>query len=282
MLNEKTIIVTVHISEWTAQKFDKKVTTSVSELYHAGEHSGRFNKQLIAREALQDIRDIVREARDFNEKNTLPWDQIGGRLLTTESYFDYVAAMDRYKMAFEDAVDKFISSGVYQKYREEAVQRLAGMFKDKDYPTMKELRKKYAFTVVMTPVPASGDIRVELDPGEIENIKIKLEDRLARTTKAAMKDLWSRLYEVVQSMAERLSGKKQKIYDTLVHNITDVCALLPKLNFTNDIELAEMNEKILDKLTMFSPDQLRKDDNARTQTAVEARRLLKNLRDYIQ
>src|SRR5690554_1217161 len=126
-IQSKGMIVYLNISNWTARKFDPRITKEVEDNYNAI-NSGRYNKILIATEYLGNIQKIVSSARKYHYENTLPWYDNGGRLLPAANYFDYVNKMDGFRSLFEREVAKFIQ--MYPDYKAEARNRLNGMFSD--------------------------------------------------------------------------------------------------------------------------------------------------------
>ena len=128
-LTEKGILVTLNITQWTARKFDSKATAKVNKAYKAND-AGRFNKLLISKEHLDVIQKIVTEARNFHYDNSMPWGDLGERLLPSTNFFEYTQGLSEIKTRFEDAVRTFCKE--YQNMKEEARARLNGLFSEKD------------------------------------------------------------------------------------------------------------------------------------------------------
>ena len=87
----------------------------------------------------------------------------------------------------------------------------------------------------------------------------------------AMENLWHRLYEVVERMAERLDDNNPRIFKTLVTNIEELTGILPDLNLTGDPQLTDMCNDVKDKLCSYTAGQLKKDSRVRKQTAANAK-----------
>ena len=176
-------------------------------------------------------------------------------------------------------VENFIKA--YPALKDEAQHRLNNMFNEEDYPDLGTLRTKYSFSTQVSRVPVADDFRVNLNDDEIESIKASIEKQVQESTKSAMHDLWTRLFGVVQHMAERLSKEDNKFKNSLVNNINELCDLLPKLNITNNPELTKSVQEIESKLTAYDPQTLREDKTARNETAVEAQKILNKMRHYL-
>ena len=277
-LTEKTMLVYLNISAWTARKYDQRVSKEIEDKYNS-EDAGRYNKLLIARDSIKNIQRIVSEARTFHYENTLPWLDNGGRLLPAANYFDYVNAIQKFQDLYEKEVENFIRA--YPALKSEAQHRLNSMFNEEDYPDILTLSTKYSFSTQVSPVPVADDFRVTLNEEEVEFIKTSIEKQVQESTESAMHDLWMRLFKVVQHMAERLSKEDNKFKNSLVNNINELCDLLPKLNITNDSELQTSVAEIKVKLTAYDPQTLRDNEDARNETAIEAQRILNKMRHYL-
>jgi len=276
-LNEKAMLVYLNIGFWTARKYDKKISQEIEAQYNTDD-AGRYNKILIAKEHLANIQKTISAARTFHYDNTLPWSDQGGRLLPSANYFNYVKSIQSFKDDFEREVTNFLK--VYPSLKDEAKQRLNGMFDEEDYPDAATLETKFAIKSMILPVPEADDFRVNLTDDEVDSIRTSIREQVQDSTQAGMKDLWQRLFKVVDHMVERLSDPDNKFKNTLVENITDLCDLLPKLNITADPELNDAVEEIKAKLTVNDSQTLRDNDVARSNTAAEAQKIMNKMRHY--
>ena len=276
-LNEKAMLVYLKISFWTARKYDKRISQEIEDQYKA-DNAGRFNKILIAKEHLANIQKIISTARAFHYENTLPWNDNGGRLLPSANYFNYIRSISSFKDRYEAEVDNFLR--VYPDLKEEAKNRLNGMFVAEDYPEVQLLEEKFAFRTNILPLPAANDFRVNMSDSEVESIRSSIQQQVKEAAESAMQDLWQRLFKVVSHMVERLIEPDNKFRNSLVTNIADLCELLPKLNITDDPKLNEAVEEIKAKLTVHDSQALRDDKLLRSKTAVEAQRIMNKMRHY--
>lgn len=277
-INQKAMLVYLNISFWTARKYDKRISREIEDQYNADE-AGRYNKILIAKEHLANIQKIISAARTFHYENTLPWTDNGGRLLPAANYFNYINSIRIFKDDFEREVNNFLV--VYPSLKDEARQRLNGMFNEEDYPDPATLETKFDFKNNILPMPAADDFRVELMESEVESIRSSIKEQIEASTEAANHELWQRIFKVVNHMAERLSDPDNKFKNSLVRNITDLCDLLPKLNITDDPRLNDAVKEIKAKLTANDSQTLRDNDTVRSKTAAEAQKILNKMRHYL-
>jgi len=275
-LSEKALIVNFTVSLWSASKTDKKITREVEQAHNAT-NAGRFNKILVAKTALEDVKRISSSARTFHYENTLPWGDNGDRLLPSANYFEYINKQREFKFQFETAVEKFIYS--YPHIKEEAKSRLNGMFNEADYPTLQKLPKKFSMETTFMPIANLDDFRISVNQTEIERLRNDIEQNIYLRINDATKHIWQRIADAIRHMYERLSDKEAVFRDTLVTNISDLINLLPRLNFTDNQEINEVIEEM--KGLIVSPDYLRASDNKRMETAENAKELLGKITDFL-
>lgn len=278
MLRDEAMIVRLSISCWTARRFDAKVSQKVAADYAVATEVGRYNKVLIAKEAIQIITQAVSAIRTFHYENTLPWDDGGGRILPSKNFMTYSKEMRKFKQRFDDAVVEFI--GNYDDYRKEARQRLNGMFREADYPGRREIGRKFGFSTDIDPIPNAEDFRVTLQSKDEARIRKQLEERVEERVVAATKDLFVRLSDVVKKFAEKLADKDAIFRDSLVENVVELVNLLPKLNVANDPELEKLRKEVLKKVCAFEPATLRESDKMRSKAADDAKAILAKMSGY--
>jgi hypothetical protein len=154
------------------------------------------------------------------------------------------------------------------------------MYKDADYPTVQDIRSKFALAVEYAPVPAQGDVRVDLGADQIAIIESAIGNRLQRATADAMSDAWSRLHDVVTKIAERLAQPDAIFRDSLISNAEEVCDVLQRLNVTDDPNLEAMRVRVRRELTRYTPEVLRDKGNRRQETADRAADILDTMKGF--
>lgn len=275
-LQTKAVIACVTISQWTGRKLDRRTTQEV-ETAHAARNAGRYNKILIAQEAIKAVQQKATAARQYHYHNTLPWNDNGDRILPTANYMQYMSAMRTFKNDFETAAQELIDN--YPALRQEAAQRLNTLFNPDDYPDPQTIAEKYRFAVVVETIPGTPDPRLEVpDLDELTRaIEAATEERLA----AAQRDLWQRLYKTVSHAAETLADPdKNKFHATLITNIEEILDVLPALNITHDAALDAAAQEIRRKITCHSADSLKNGGIFRQQVAADAAAILATIGEF--
>lgn len=268
-LNNSAMLVTLTISQWTARKFDKTVSAEV-ERSHQARDAGRYSKHLVAKDALEAISKIASAARTYHYKTTLPWGDNGDRLLPAILFEDYAKAIRSYKSQFEGSVRTFVRD--YPQLVADARARLGTMYRPEDYPPVSSISERFSIATEFSPVPTSGDFRVDLNEEYVDSIKRDLETRLVSRQEEAVRHCYTRLKEVIGNIHERLADEDKVFRDTLITNAEELISILPALNITNDPALRALSDEV--KELLVHPDRLRQDKTLRSQTADRAAEIL--------
>jgi hypothetical protein len=270
-LNDRALLVQLHISQWTARKYDKRASQEVVSAHGATSAAGRFNKALLPmNEKLEHVHKKTNHIRTMYYENTLPWGLDGTMLLPTSNYLAFITEFRKEKAEWNVLVQDFLNE--YDQMRLDAQRALGGLYNPADYPATSELKSKFKIDLAVFPVPNS-DFRVSIASDELTRIQQDIERRVKEAEQAALRDVWQRLYERVKHIAEKLSEPEAIFRDSMIENAKELCALLPRLNFADDPHLEAMRQQVEASLIKH-PDALRNNPDLRRDTAEEAKRIM--------
>lgn len=269
-IHTRAMLVWMTISTWTARKYDKGITQKVNADMRASSDAGRYNKHLLpgdaaAYKALMSLSSSIRVA---HYSHTLAWSDEGWRLLPVANFTDYTTWFREQQRQFSEALTEFIRQ--YPSLRLQAQYHLNGAYKAEDYPAAIDIHERFKLDVQYAPIPAVGDIRVDLASDQIAAIETSISSRIDKATQTAMGDAWQRLYDCVNHIAERLGDPKAIFRDSLIGNARDICASLKKLNITGDAQLEAMRLRVEQELISYDAETLRDVPSVREQTAERA------------
>lgn len=257
-LTHKAVLVSLHISKLSTNKFDAEVTRDTCKRHGTKEKWARVTKRIYETSYLENIKKIAGKARTYFYENTLPWGKDGKQMLPSKHYAEFSKVMRAFQTDFMKAVDVFIKRDA-DKAVAEAKVALGSMFKDSDYPTKEEMRESFGFEVDVCPVPETGDFRTDLKKEEIDSLEKARATEDTQREKEAKRELWQRLYDVVYSINEKLSEPDSIFRDTLIENGRDLVKLLPKLNVGDDVELEKMCKEVEGRLLAHDATEVRTD-----------------------
>ena len=253
---------------------DKILTEGVKAAKNLGHQAGRWVKQLYPKDALDTIKNIIGRAREKHHELTLPWDDSGYRILPTTTYLEYTQAMREFRKEFEAARNEFDAK--WDEWVNWAKVEHNGSFNPANYDKAKAYRA-FKFASDFNPIPEQGDFRVALQDEDVTAMKKDLDERMKETLKLAQQELWERLAAPIRAMVERLSDPDKVFRNTLVENLSNIVALVPKLNIAGDTTLDAFAKECSDKLLKYNADTLRESPSVRAQTAKDADEILRRL-----
>jgi hypothetical protein len=281
MITEKAMLAVVHISIWTAVKYDRKVSRDLADQHGAHKGAGRYNKQLLrSADKLDELRTLAGQIRQYSYKITLPWSDEGFRLLPSNLYFDLMARMREFEASFEQGVESFLR--VYPQYIEQVRPELNGLFREEDYPGVEKLRTKFGVKLEILPIPSGADFRVQMSAEEQARVSREIDANVRESLTRGTEDLWRRLREVVAHMVERLNEPESRFHGSLVTNVVGLVEILPRLNVNGDADLNHLAEQIQQRLCNYSAQDLKKHDLLRVTTATDAADIVAQIDDVLR
>lgn len=287
-LSSRAMVVSLSISQWSAQRLDRSVTEEVTQQKNAAKDAGNFNKHLLPKEALGGINKIVSATRDDFLQRTLPWMNDGSRIMRAEAFMAHSAWFQGQKTKFFEAVEEFLTK--YPAYTADAQRRMGDMFDPTDFPLVRDLRARFDMRMRIMPAPSAEDFRVQMSEHQAAAIRSEIEASITSAAEAAVKNVYERIHEVCSRMVERLTayrpsqGKGDRaegtFRDSLVLNVRDLCGIMPALNITGSPDLDRLASE-LEKLGRFDADTLRFSDRARDETKKQAQDILDQIGAFI-
>lgn len=282
---ETAMLVSLNIRSYGARKEEKKVSRKVAADNNAADDAGNYQKNLVPKNALESVTKAISALRTFHSENTLPWLDEGVRILPCVNYEAYKTAMISYQDAYDSAVREFCAG--WDGIVADAQARLGGLYNAADYPA--DVSSRFGMTLRFMPLNDAGDFRAAISDTERDMLRAEIQGTLDEASRAAMGDIYRRLGEAVKTMAERLraysvgaDGKvKSPFRDSLVDNLRDLVALVPRLNFAGDTELEACRKLVESELCAESPDSLRDDSAARERVADSADAIAARLGEFM-
>jgi hypothetical protein len=270
------------IGNWTARKLDRKATKETTAANGAADDAGAFHKKLIASPTLDAVQKFIANTRhNIHYRLTMPWSDLGVRLLPTAVYPQYYNEITAAEAEFNKLVDAFLQE--YGWAQAQAQARLGNLFSSDDYPSVEIVAAKFRFRHSQTPIPDVGDFRLDIGAQAQEALRQQYANFYTQQLNTAMGDVWQRTYDALQKMSERLDyeggdAKDKKIFrDSLVNNVREMLSLLTSFNVTQDQRMENMRVQLEDAMMGVSADALREDDSFRKETKSKVDSILKSM-----
>jgi hypothetical protein len=251
------VLVELNISVWTANKLDKGATDTVLASNSASKDSAQVRKNLMAgTDKRKKIADYAAKVRLYHNQTTLSWSDKGARLLPTSLFMDYKSNMNVYQRNMTTMIEDFYAN--YADLIELSKHHMGDLFNPYDYPSIDELRSKFGFRLVFSPLPEGGDFRLDIPKADMEELGEQYESAFNDRLKDAMREPWEKLHKNLVHISEKLTDvegddeTKKRYHDTLITNAQELCGLLTHLNVTKDPMLEQARRSL--ELTMLGVD----------------------------
>ena len=143
-IQSSAMIVEFSASVWTGRKKDKSASAQITMQNNAASGTANVSKKLLGDCAeLRAVQDFVANARNQHYALTMPWSDLGQRLVPTAMFFDYQNQMSAFEQEFNRLVQAFLD--VYDWEIIQSRAKLGDLFNDADYMSVHELSRKFAF-----------------------------------------------------------------------------------------------------------------------------------------
>lgn len=294
MLTEKAVKVrlSTHGGSIGSSKKDKDISRAVALQHNADrEEAGSWNKILIAKRFRTGVSQAINAAKGYHMSRTLPWDDEGWRILTTDMYFEHSSAMEQYQRNIYKEVKNFEDK--WDEVLADAELRLGDMFNASEFADRDKLfaidpkTGQYArFQVVVRhePIQDVNDFRVGLNAMEIRKLEERHEARLQDILTAAVDDLWGRLRDPIETLKDRLESYEEadrKVFRSAwIQNVSSVVEIIPKLNLTGDERMDKICKDAERQLCKLNADQMKSSQTARKIIKDRASEILKEMACY--
>ena len=283
MLGERAVLMRLSMGLPGESRRDDELSGTVKREHALGDKAGKWLKTLFPPEALEPIKKLDNEARDYHAKVTLPFD-VGIGILPGGLIKEHGDRMREFQSRREALVESHFLAK-YESWVEWARLNQNGTFDASLYPGPDDARKKFYFRTEPLPIPDAehfSGTMASLLGQDVESVNLRVKD----AAHEAQKELLRRIIEPVQRMAEKLAeppkeGKDSPVFrDSLVGNVREIAALAPKLNLSGDAEIDGCCASIALALGKADPDSLRKDKGLRASVAGDAACMVKRLSTY--
>jgi len=285
-ISSSAMFAELSIGNWTARKLDRAATKQTTTANGASDDAGAFHKKLIASDTLDAVQKHIAHTRtNIHYHLTMPWSDLGMRLLPTTVFPEYYQRITEAEQKFVTLVNNFLQE--YGWAQAQAQARLGNLFSSDDYPSVEIVAAKFRFHHAQSPIPEVGDFRLNVGAEAQEALKQQYTKFYNEQYSSAMGDVWERTYKVLSNMSERLDYKggdskdkkdRKTFRDSLVENVREMLSLLTKFNITDDQRMETMRVRLEDAMLGVSADALRDDDSFRLDTKSKVDAILSNMK----
>lgn len=251
------ILLDLTISTWTGRKRDRKSTDQIIQQNHAmSSKAASVIKNLLSDDPdLDKLRAYAQDTRLYVIRNTLSWNDAGTRLLPATMVVEVTGELDARIAEYGSLTKKFLAT--YPTKISAAAFKLGSLFDRAEYPSVDEVARKFSMRYIPSPVPTSGDFRVDVQNDVGNFLKEQYEKAANERLAALMREPWERAFETLAHAKERMEAvlsyapgpddnprSAPKLFQSMLDNALEQANLLDKLNVTNDAQLSDCAARI--------------------------------------
>ena len=271
-LSKSGMLVKLTRNSWYGFSRDRAATEAAKQATGAtAVDAGTFNKRLLPKEALKQVRNIENRIYAKHCELTVPWYFNGVDFLPSKLYFQYTEAMRALKDEYAAAISILVQQ--YPIYKANRAKELGSMFDPENYPPPDILRNSFNIDIRFMPVPDAGDFRIDLEQEELDKLRAELSKDLTSAQQQAMREIWKRVVQTLDHMYERLNDPERVFRDSLIDNALQLSELLPNFNVTSDPRLDSLAKVLQTDVCRYSADTLRTTPEIRSDVATVVLRL---------
>ena len=284
-ISSAAMLGSINISVWEARKQDRKTAEEVTASKGArSKRAATVHKHLFSEcAALEAIKSLRGEVRQWFNTVTLPWDDNGRRIITTAQYLTVTDQARKYEQRFNALVQVFLNT--YSTEISKQAFEMGALFDRAEYPPEDEVRQKFYFGFTVEPVPMSGDFRVDIGNEAAKELREQYDKAMDARVQGAVADAWRRVKEQVEWVRDRMTavlaydpdaveevetvgddGKREieikkkrrpKLYDSMLEQGLALTDLLKDLNVTGDPKLEQARTALETALSRIDMDSLK-------------------------
>lgn len=278
-IQEKAILVSLTVSVWTNTAFDGDVVAGLAKRTGTATDVHSYRKNLVKPEALAAIKARALALKTYWRASTLPWGNGGVRILPSANFKEFTEKMRELRNDYERTAAEFVRE--YPKMKQEARQRLKGLFNEEDFPTAEGIKRKFGVELECMPIPDGKDFRVSITAEEKKALEESVKRQVESHTRQAMAALVEKLQETVTLLSERMKEEDPSLRASLVINIKELCAEVDSFNLAGDKRIDEFKKQSEALIKGINLENLKADKKGRKEVASKADELLAKMASYI-
>lgn len=223
-----------------------------------------LRKQLIVSKEYDAIKSFQGEIRSWIYTRTVPsFFKEGFQLCGLGEVSNVNARLKKARVELAELVKAFIAVYPEQIEAARAVLEPVGQFNPGDYPPAEALESAFDISWNWIAFTVPEGLPAELRQQEEEKLSRQFEDAGQQITAALRVAFGELIAHATERLTDSPDGKKKKIYDSVVGNLSDFIDTFNSRNITNDAELAVLVGKAREILVGVTPQKLRDYANQR-------------------
>ena len=223
----------------------------------------RLAKRILASKELKKIQHHDRAIRAYITGICLPFEP-GVHFLPIRAVNMVEAELRRFREKREELVAEFLAA--YPLLREDARRRLKKFFNERDYPPVEDVAVKFTMAWDYLSFSTPDQIR-EVAPEIFEEQRQRTAKQFSEAMQEIQLALRTGLCKMVEHLRDRLApdaeGRRKRLHETAVTNLTEFLSHFDLRNVTDDAELKQVVDQLRGMLKPISLEELKSTDTVR-------------------
>jgi len=260
-------------------KNDPEAAKALARIKNADVGAVTARKSLIDSPALKDLQRLSREIYQWHIKNTVPWGDLGQRLVANAALIDYKNTMNKFELQFEALANKVVYE--YPACCGRAQNRLGDLFDPALFPSVEELRRKMGMRVTYEPIADPSNFIIQIGDQAAEEMKKQYNEVLSSRMDGISNYIYEKLREPLTNLVNRIDYEAGTaptgFRNTIVDNVMQIVEMMDTCNFNDDPKIDRLKRELRNALKGVTPDGLREDAGLRRHTKQEVQKIIAQL-----
>lgn len=224
---------------------------------------------------LKPINSVCSSAKIIRDKYTLPWNDLGQRMLPNSVFKEFNTHMVQLEDEFNVAVMEMEKR--YPQILQDAENRLNGKFDRSYFPD--RISERFEFKLEVSPMPTSEGLRINtLSDEELDNLRTERDKETMEKIKKSATNVVERMMEALDILLHGTNGEgglmnpDARFHQTSIDRVVDILDLAPSLNLLGNPQLNELVEKVKGHLKPenLNANEIRKSEQIRDQVKCDS------------
>ena len=274
-IESSAMTVSFSASVPTFKKHDRKAGDEIAQSKNAEVGTFKADKFLLGKNCPQHkaIQDHTARSRAEHARMTMPWGDLGERLLPVALHKTYKAQMNNLETEFFRLVQVFLDAYDWEVIQAET--RLGDSFLAHEYPTRDEVANKFRWRVVPRPIATNNDWRIQTNKDALDETKRDFQAAYEEDIKTALYSIFDRLRVSLVKFSKELDWKEnekpKRVYQGVLDGILELLDVMRHCNIFEDMQMKAVCEKLdahfrgIGKMPI-AVESLREDEHLREET----------------
>lgn len=266
------VLVSVESHVWNATVTSKEISDEVTSAKKADKDSGKFMKNLLAKNA--EHRAVLNYRQTiYNWLQRCTYDWAGSqRLLPISNLTRFHTEFQEHEAKFKELVDDFLDK--YPAIVSNMAFVQGDMFDRNEYPDVSELRHRFAVDLYQYEVP-TGDFRCDISQKLLDDMATHYNRQAKRMVEEILAKQSEQLVDVMKSLSYccetetvvddngEVKVRRRKLYDSTLDRARELCDTFREFNLVADPRLEEARASLEKLLSGVEIEKLRNSDTQR-------------------